>query len=76
MTQSKTENTGIISRNPRKSEAKHPDITGTITIEGREYFLDGWMRERKDGSGKFYSLKAKAKQPKPEIDQSDDSIPF
>lgn len=70
------DNTGIISRNARKTGDKHPDITGSLTIDGKEYFLDGWLRERKDGSGKFYSLKAKAKQPKPEIDNTDDSIPF
>jgi hypothetical protein len=54
-------NTGIISKNPRKSTDKHPDITGSLNVEGREYFIDGWQRQKKDGSGIFYSLRVKPK---------------
>lgn len=54
-------NSGILGRNERKVEDKHPDFKGSINIEGREYWLDGWIKERKDGSGRFFSLRAKAK---------------
>jgi len=81
-------NRGIISKNLRKETEKHPDIKGQINIEGVEYWLDGWQRQKNDGSGSFYSLSAKRKdapaaQPaKPAQKQmaadpfDDESIPF
>jgi hypothetical protein len=54
-------NRGIISKNLRKETEKHPDIKGQINIEGVEYWLDGWQRQKNDGSGSFYSLSAKRK---------------
>ncbi|MCD1645186.1 hypothetical protein [Aurantimonas coralicida] len=55
-------NTGIISKNTRKTQDTHADISGSVNVEGVEYFVDGWLKERNDGSGKFYSLKLKPKQ--------------
>lgn len=59
-------NRGILSKNDRKQSDKHPDITGTINVEGVDYFLDGWMKERNDGSGSFYSLSVKRKDKQPQ----------
>lgn len=56
-------NTGILSRNDRKTEDKHADHRGTLNVGGVEYYLDAWVKERKDGSGKFFSLKVKPKAP-------------
>jgi hypothetical protein len=58
-------NTGIISKNDRKESDTHPDIKGQINIEGVEYYLAGWIKERKSDGGKFYSLKATPKHAKP-----------
>ncbi len=81
-------NTGILSRNERKTDEKHADFTGSVNVEGVEYFLDAYVRERKDGSGRFFSLrlKRKDKQPqaggateaakKPAPADMDDDIPF
>ncbi|KAF1019665.1 MAG: hypothetical protein GAK30_02981 [Paracidovorax wautersii] len=81
-------NRGILSRNERKTSDKHPTHTGTINIEVVEYFIDAWTKERRDGSGKFFSLSVKRKdkqgskpaqsrppQQRPAPDQ-DDSVPF
>jgi hypothetical protein len=57
---------GLISKNDRKTEDKHPDIKGQCEIDGTEYWISGWLKERKDGSGKFYSLVFQAKEAKPE----------
>lgn len=54
-------NTGILSRNDRKEKETHADFRGSLNVEGREYWLDGWVKERKDGSGKFFSLRVKLK---------------
>lgn len=80
-------NRGIISKNLRKETEKHPDIRGQINIEGVEYWLDGWQRQKNDGSGSFYSLSAKRKDAPaaapapaqklaPERAHEDDDIPF
>lgn len=83
-------NRGILSRNERKEKDTHPSHKGSINVEGVEYWLDAWTQERKDGSGKFFSLSVKRKDaqntpapkqaaaPKPAsgFDDMDDDIPF
>jgi len=81
-------NTGILSRNERKTDDKHADFTGSVNVEGVEYFLDAYVRERKDGSGKFFSLRLKRKDKQPQAGGAtggakkaadadvDDDIPF
>jgi len=58
-------NSGILGRNDRKTEINHPDFTGSINVEGTDFWLNGWVKERKDGSGKFFSLSVKRKDAKP-----------
>jgi hypothetical protein len=70
------ENSGFIGKNNRKESDKHPDISGSINIEGKEFWLSGWK------NAKGYGLKAKAKDDAkpskaPKQPQSeDDEIPF
>ena len=54
-------NRGILSRNERKEKDTHPSHKGSINVDGVEYWLDAWTQERKDGSGKFFSLSIKRK---------------
>lgn len=54
-------NRGILSKNDRKEKDSHPDHKGSINVDGVEYWLDAWIKERKDGSGKFFSLSVKRK---------------
>lgn len=42
-------NRGSIWKNERKTKDTHPDFTGSINVEGREYFFDAW--KRRDGAG-------------------------
>lgn len=57
-------NRGVLFINDRKERDNQPDRTGSINIEGVEYFLDGWI---KDGSkGKFLSLSVKRKDKQPQ----------
>ncbi len=64
MTQYDNTNRGVLFINDRKERDTQPDRTGSINIEGVEYFLDGWI---KDGAkGKFLSLSVKRKDKQPE----------
>lgn len=53
------ENSGALFVNDRKESEKHPDRTGTALIDGREYYVSGWVKEGK--KGKWLSLAFKAK---------------
>ena len=76
-------NRGILSRNDNRTLDTHPEFKGSINIEGREYWLSGWVKERKDGSGRFFSLTARPKDgasapvaPRSASADLDDEIPF
>ena len=81
-------NSGLLARNERKESEKHPDLTGTINIEGKEYWLSAWSKRGKSGKleGKpFFSISVKPKdaqheRPKTLAEQSpdefNDDIPF
>ena len=82
MTQYDNTNKGILSRNDRRESDSQPEFKGQINIEGTEYWLSGWVKERKDGTGKFFSLGAKIKEgqkatAKPAREDFDDEdLPF
>lgn len=38
-------NRGSIWKNVRKETEKHPDFTGSINVEGKEFWLNGWLRK-------------------------------
>lgn len=61
-----TNMTGIISKNDRKTEDRHPDIKGQCEVDGVEYWVDGWQKSRKSDGAKFYSLRFKKKDAKPQ----------
>jgi hypothetical protein len=58
--------TGIISKNERKTDEKHPDIKGQCEIDGVQYWVDGWAKTRNSDGGKFYSLRFKRKDAAPQ----------
>lgn len=76
-------NTGALFKAKERATEKHPEYTGSINIEGREYWLAGWVKESKSGQ-KFFSLAVKPKDakpaPKPEparhFDDIKDDLPF
>lgn len=62
-------NTGLMYRNERRQNDRQPEFTGTVNVDGVEYWLSGWVKEGKPGGkleGKrFFSLSLKAKDAPP-----------
>ena len=54
-------NRGSLFKNDKKLEEKHPDMNGSINIDGTEYWISGWKKVSKAGSG-FISLSVRPKQ--------------
>lgn len=53
-------NTGVLFINDKGDNPKRPDRKGSINIEGVDYWLSGWVRE-KDGKP-YMQLKAERKE--------------
>lgn len=72
-------NTGAMFKAKERATDKHPEYTGTINIEGKEYWLAGWVKESKAGQ-KFFSLAVKPKDAKPKatgnVHEMESDIPF
>ena len=56
------DNRGSLFKNKKKTEPTHADCTGSLTLNGVAYWVNGWVKETRDGS-KYLSLSIK---PKPE----------
>lgn len=46
--------TGVLFRNDRKGNPSQPDRKGKALIDGKPYYVAGWLKEGK--SGQFLSL--------------------
>jgi len=63
-------NRGSIWGNDRKESDKHPDFTGSLNVEGVEYWVSAWKR-KPDASAKApaLSFSIKPKEDKPVADK-------
>lgn len=80
-------NKGTLAKNARKTDDKHPDITGSLNVDGTDYWINGWQKTNSKDGSKFYSLSVKPKDARPHSDgptpgfvvagdPPDDPIPF
>ena len=76
-------NRGSIWRNEKKTTDSHPDFTGSLDVNGTQYWVSAW--KRKDGakpSAPALSFSIKLKEPKAvagetvAADYNDSDIPF
>jgi len=63
---------GVLFKNDKRKNDNHPNYKGSITIQGAEYWLSAWINEKKDGSGKYMSLKANPKEERNQPAQQSD----
>ena len=69
MTEFDKTNRGAIFVNDKKQEgSKQPDRTGSLNVDGVEYFLDGWLKKSNSGQS-FMSLSVKRKDKQPQAAQ-------
>jgi hypothetical protein len=55
------DNSGSLWVNERKTSERHPDRTGTVMVDGKLYFLNGWLKKTKDGKA-YLNLTFKEKE--------------
>lgn len=48
------EGSGSLFKNNRKTSETHPDLSGTIMVNGKEHWLSAWKKEGQKGP--FYSV--------------------
>jgi hypothetical protein len=79
------DNSGVLFRNERKNGPNSPDYNGSALIEGKEYWVAGWIKtagaNSKNPGSKFMSLAFTPKQPTPpkanaQPSTYEDDIPF
>lgn len=76
----KRDNSGVLFKNDKKEQEKHPDYKGSIMVDGTEYWLSAWIKEGKNG--KFMGLAVSPRDAQPPASKplpknlDDDLIPF
>lgn len=55
------DNSGILYKNKRKEKPNHADCTGTATIGGIKYWMDGYTHTGDNGE-KYVTIRFKKKQ--------------
>lgn len=75
------EMSGALFQNKNKTRDAQPGWKGTTTIEGKEYWVSGWVNVPKDGGDKYISLRYEEKEVQNSLNESsnndfDDDIPF
>lgn len=77
------DNSGSLFVNERKTQPNHPDRSGSVLINGIEYWASGWIKEGKNGKAPWLSMSFTPKESNggskatPSRQENfDDDIPF
>ena len=75
------DNSGVLFRESDKKSPNHPDYKGSIRVEGKDFWISGWIKDGKNG--KFMGLAVNPKEPmqaptkaSKSIADMDDDVPF
>jgi hypothetical protein len=76
------DNSGVLFTNDKREKESHPNYKGNIRVDGKDYWISGWIKEGKNG--KFMGLAVSPKEeqtqpqskPKAKIEDMDSDIPF
>lgn len=59
-------NSGLLAKNTRKEKDTHPAYTGSINVDGKDYWISAWVKEGREGTKlegqKYFSLSVKPKE--------------
>ena len=55
-------NRGILSKNLNKTADNHPEYSGSLNVDGTDYWLSAWIKESSKDGKKFFSLSVKQKE--------------
>ena len=80
-------NSGIMARSENRKTENHPEFTGSINVEGVDFWLSAWVNEGKPGGKmegkKYFSIKINRKEgssstgrPASDSNFVSDDIPF
>jgi len=76
-------NRGAIWANAKKVTEKHPDFTGSINVEGKEYWLSAWRGDGNNPKAPKLSFSVSPKEalpsastPAPSFDNDLEDLPF
>ena len=48
------DNSGVLFANDKREKESHPNYKGNIRVDGKDYWISGWIKEGKNG--KFMGL--------------------
>lgn len=72
-------NSGALFKNERKESETHADYNGSVNVNGKEFWLNAWLKESKAGK-KYMSLSLKQKEVSPAQPEfttvSSEDVPF
>jgi len=78
------DNSGVLFSNDKREKESHPNYKGNIMVDGKSYWISGWVKEGKNG--KFMGLAVSPKEeqaaptakvrPKAGFDDLESDIPF
>ena len=57
-------NSGALFKNDKKQKDTHPDRTGKLNVDGKDYYLSGWLKQDKNGNP-YLSLSVKPVEQRP-----------
>ncbi len=66
----RSDNSGSIFLNNRKTDKMHPDMTGSAVVAGQEFWVSAWVKpSKKDETTKYISLSFRPKQGGTDLEQ-------